>query len=238
MSEVGQATLAKSFWSMDSFEGINDDPLSLHKYLYVHADPVNNTDPTGHLSGSVAEFSVAQSGFQTIRAAPTPAWLKALAAVFVGFIATGSILMPFMALEEARIKLEQENAGLRAKYQQDYDQAKKDNPRGRILFHYTEKRENAVSIAVMGRINKGPGTLGVGAYATDIEPWQTHTPRADFARMIFGNSPDAVESTNFFVAFMEKEGFEFEKQRRRIYIYRNRDAEINTLFWGRNPMRF
>ena len=36
------------FWSMDSFEGNTSDPLSLHKYLYCHADPVNGIDPSGH----------------------------------------------------------------------------------------------------------------------------------------------------------------------------------------------
>lgn len=35
------------FWSQDSFEGHNEEPLSLHKYLYGHGNPVNNIDPTG-----------------------------------------------------------------------------------------------------------------------------------------------------------------------------------------------
>ena len=38
------------FWSMDSFEGTDEDPYSLHKYLYAHADPVNNIDPSGQLT--------------------------------------------------------------------------------------------------------------------------------------------------------------------------------------------
>ena len=38
------------FWSMDSFEGRGGDTLSLHKYLYGHADPVNNIDPSGNES--------------------------------------------------------------------------------------------------------------------------------------------------------------------------------------------
>jgi len=38
------------FWTMDSFEGEEDEPLSLHKYLYAHGDPVNNIDPSGHES--------------------------------------------------------------------------------------------------------------------------------------------------------------------------------------------
>ena len=38
------------FITMDSYEGDQSDPLSLHKYLYAHADPVNNTDPSGHMT--------------------------------------------------------------------------------------------------------------------------------------------------------------------------------------------
>lgn len=34
--------------------GINQDPVTLHKYLYANADPVNHTDPTGNFSlGSI-----------------------------------------------------------------------------------------------------------------------------------------------------------------------------------------
>jgi RHS repeat-associated protein len=36
------------FWTMDSFEGKQADPLSLHKYLYCNANPVNGIDPSGH----------------------------------------------------------------------------------------------------------------------------------------------------------------------------------------------
>ncbi len=36
------------FWSMDTDEGRDIVPLSLHKYLYANASPVNRRDPTGH----------------------------------------------------------------------------------------------------------------------------------------------------------------------------------------------
>jgi RHS repeat-associated protein len=36
------------FWTMDSYEGSRSDPQSLHKYLYVHGNPVNGVDPSGH----------------------------------------------------------------------------------------------------------------------------------------------------------------------------------------------
>ena len=35
------------FWSMDTYDGNSEDPLSLHKYLYCEADPVNGVDPSG-----------------------------------------------------------------------------------------------------------------------------------------------------------------------------------------------
>ena len=38
------------FISRDSFEGFQDDPLSLHKYTYVHNNPVNLIDPSGNAS--------------------------------------------------------------------------------------------------------------------------------------------------------------------------------------------
>jgi RHS repeat-associated protein len=36
------------FWTMDTFAGNNEDPLSLHKYRYVADNPVTGLDPSGH----------------------------------------------------------------------------------------------------------------------------------------------------------------------------------------------
>ena len=38
------------FPRMDDFAGLTNDPQSFHKYLYVHADPIGNTDPSGNIS--------------------------------------------------------------------------------------------------------------------------------------------------------------------------------------------
>ena len=35
------------FWTSDTYTGNNEDPLSLHKYLYAECDPVDNDDPSG-----------------------------------------------------------------------------------------------------------------------------------------------------------------------------------------------
>ncbi|MCX8107706.1 MAG: RHS repeat-associated core domain-containing protein [Verrucomicrobiae bacterium] len=38
------------FWTMDVYEGKSTDPISLHKYLYAAANPVNQIDPTGRFT--------------------------------------------------------------------------------------------------------------------------------------------------------------------------------------------
>jgi hypothetical protein len=42
---------------MDTFAGSNEDPLSLHKYLYAENNPINNSDPSGN--DELADISIA-----------------------------------------------------------------------------------------------------------------------------------------------------------------------------------
>lgn len=37
------------FHTLDTYEGRNGEPATLHKYLYTHANPVNLIDPSGNL---------------------------------------------------------------------------------------------------------------------------------------------------------------------------------------------
>ena len=53
------------FWTMDSFEGNASDPLSLHKYLYAHGNPVDGTDPSGHFT--ITEMVSVQGTDKTLR---------------------------------------------------------------------------------------------------------------------------------------------------------------------------
>jgi RHS repeat-associated protein len=63
------------FTQMDSFDGWNTDPPSLHKYTYTHNDPVNRIDPSGHVS--LLEFGLTTAVLSTFigiaTAPPTPA---------------------------------------------------------------------------------------------------------------------------------------------------------------------
>jgi RHS repeat-associated protein len=47
------------FTQQDTWMGNNSDPVTLHKYLYAHTDPVNNIDPTGNFT--LVSFSVANN---------------------------------------------------------------------------------------------------------------------------------------------------------------------------------
>src|SRR5579859_3592771 len=51
-------TTTGRFWTMDSYEGTDTDPLSLHKYLYASATPIDRVDPSGN--DDIAEVSAAE----------------------------------------------------------------------------------------------------------------------------------------------------------------------------------
>ena len=58
------------FHTIDRFEGRNLDPISLHKYLYANANPVNLVDPSGNLSTAEILFTVSVVGTLTKLAVP------------------------------------------------------------------------------------------------------------------------------------------------------------------------
>jgi RHS repeat-associated protein len=98
------------FWSMDTFEGDDEAPLSLHKYHYCSGDPVDLTDPTGKdfadISISLAiqgTISGAMSGLLTY--AVTRNVKQSLAAAAGGFVigvAFGAVGQAAKALYVAR----------------------------------------------------------------------------------------------------------------------------------------
>jgi len=52
------------FNRMDPYAGNKQDPQSLHKYLYCHANPVNNIDPSGNsiiISTAISIFCISIS---------------------------------------------------------------------------------------------------------------------------------------------------------------------------------
>jgi RHS repeat-associated protein len=80
------------FNRLDPFAGNTQDPLSLHKYLYANADPVQFVDPSGMwgLAVSVSISSTYSTGLNAGRAA---AALKVLEYVGATLLATGTALL-------------------------------------------------------------------------------------------------------------------------------------------------
>jgi RHS repeat-associated protein len=54
-------TTTGRFWSMDTYDGDDEEPISLHKYLYVAGNPVNMIDPSGHDDLAEVSFSLSVS---------------------------------------------------------------------------------------------------------------------------------------------------------------------------------
>jgi hypothetical protein len=86
------------FWTMDTFEGNSSDPLSLHKYLYAHADPVNMVDPSGHESIISVNSSIAiglritaQVGIRVAAAYDRVEWLRDGVTILQKLAATGAV---------------------------------------------------------------------------------------------------------------------------------------------------
>ena len=60
--DLGQYYLRQRFYDQnvgrftrrDVYEGRSEEPLTLHKYLYAHSDPINGTDPSGYFTISEA----------------------------------------------------------------------------------------------------------------------------------------------------------------------------------------
>jgi RHS repeat-associated protein len=50
------------FWTMDTHEGSQENPMSLHKYLYCDNNPANRIDPSGHEDIVEMEFSLISIG--------------------------------------------------------------------------------------------------------------------------------------------------------------------------------
>jgi RHS repeat-associated protein len=57
-----QNTQTGRFWTLDNFEGNSGDPASLHKFLYVQAEPGNQIDPTGYFTLTETKLTIIISG--------------------------------------------------------------------------------------------------------------------------------------------------------------------------------
>ena len=92
------------FTQMDTWMGLNSDPVTLHKYLYANIDPANMTDPTGNFSigGLSASFNI-QSVLSTASIGTTAFDLFSIAAGGESFSAKDAGLAVLMSFGGAKV---------------------------------------------------------------------------------------------------------------------------------------
>ena len=83
------------FWTMDSFMGAPNDPLTLHKYLYARSNPVSNVDPSGLASLAEEEIVMAESSILDSMSAIGQAVLRRLVANRLTVGAAGALTRLF-----------------------------------------------------------------------------------------------------------------------------------------------
>jgi RHS repeat-associated protein len=71
------------FWTMDTYEGDRQSPLSLHKYLYASADPVNRRDPSGN-DFDLTSLTVSTSIITTLAGSSSTILATVLSGLFKG----------------------------------------------------------------------------------------------------------------------------------------------------------
>ena len=106
------------FNRLDPFFGNLQDPQSLHKYLYVHGDPVQGVDPSGEfsLSGSVASMGIGSNMRATNSSAVYATGTRVLWRL-VRHFALSRLLIQLQTLNQHVVQLP------RAKVRRDYDYA-------------------------------------------------------------------------------------------------------------------
>jgi RHS repeat-associated protein len=72
------------FTQMDTWMGNNQDPVTLHKYLYANVDPVNNIDPSGNFSLSSISTGINIAGILNTIATPPVSTISTQSSVETG----------------------------------------------------------------------------------------------------------------------------------------------------------
>ena len=92
---------AGRFTQQDTWMGINEDPRTLHKYMYANANPVNNIDPTGNFSlvSISISFSIRSVLSTSTRFVTSFAGRTATRDPSATFLSGGVILMGVLAMK-------------------------------------------------------------------------------------------------------------------------------------------
>ena len=188
---------------MDILPGDPQSPQSLHRYLYVNADPVNNIDPSGMQLLDLA-FGSAAYGYAFAQAAIS-------AVAILGRIALILLLagaLTYTAVQvghyiQASQAARQELANARTRVQERVEEESKKCKSG-PLFHYTDAvsakliASTSMMMASAKYIAAGFAFLP-GVYATGVPPW-TPDVRQSALRDLFYGAKAGTQDVSWYVA--------------------------------------
>lgn len=179
------------FTQMDKFQGWNEDPMTLHKYLYANIDPANATDPSGYFAGT---FSVSNV-MAVLSTISVPTYVTAIGSVGAGLVGAGFGLASDKEGEFIGINSPAVNRALDKKRETVQEEIEKSSS-GNILYHYTNRVAASLIYATKtGFVTepfRGLGTNGntrpAGFYATDIAPWEVEYTQAELSALFYGGN--------------------------------------------------
>jgi RHS repeat-associated protein len=224
------------FWTRDSFDGSSDNPISSHKYLYCHASPVNQTDPSGQYTVEEVTVVSSESAYLRTQGAQTtapyaagartaaqvateldPALFapqigqsvagRAFAWMLIGIISAGHGATLWDALETSPVELERMRVAQKTRIEEE---ANSRCPGGKLLFYYRD-RATIMAAAASGLLRASAGAppdFPAGAYGSDIPPWDTTYTQSQLAYGFYGSAAAAdSRGVGHFVAFCADESW-------------------------------
>ena len=206
-------TATGRFWSMDTYEGQVNDPLSLHKYLYVGDNPVNAADPSGR---QIDDVMVTQEVGLTVDTEPTAAQVgEALEGIARATFedeaneAAAEAAANMIKAAGVAVAVAATLVGVDAVIKQ---QAQECHCNSTPVYHYTDFL-GALGIAESSFMFTSKAYLPgfpAGAYATDISPAASMTKQQLAAALYFDPGRQARAKNSWYVALCndDKPGFE------------------------------
>ncbi|MCG8672358.1 MAG: hypothetical protein MI867_23330, partial [Pseudomonadales bacterium] len=159
------------FSSMDTWAGIDNQPITLNKYLYANADPVIYVDPTGNY-GALISLSFRGIATRTASTLMKRFYKELIITVGGAYVIDQNADNPLLA--NLNVQTSREEA--KAQIQEEVEEASGESG---LLFHYTDSAgakgiEGSNCIRATGFFGHDPDGIPrpQGAYATDVTPWE------------------------------------------------------------------